>query len=171
MKIDIRLDGEERVRDAFNRLIKASSDLGPVMRDLGEELTTTTRQRFVDQEGPDGKKWAPLTETTKKRKKRNRDKVLTESGHLSGSINYRAASGHVLIGSTRIYAGTHQFGAKKGSFGSHQFSAIAGPFKGTTYKNLIPWGDIPARPFLGLSDKDRDLVLEVLETHLARAAG
>lgn len=37
-----------------------------------------------------------------------------------------------------IYAGTHQFGAAKGSFGT------------TESGRPIPWGDIPERPFLGL---------------------
>ncbi len=54
------------------------------------------------------------------------------------------------IGSPSIYAGTHQFGAAKGAFGS------------TSKGAPIPWGDIPARPFLGLSDADeadiRDLI-------------
>ena len=38
----------------------------------------------------------------------------------------------------------HQFGAEKGAFGA------------TSRGTPIPWGDIPARPFLGLSADDRD---------------
>lgn len=48
------------------------------------------------------------------------------------------------MGSGLIYAGTHQFGAQKGSYGS------------TSKGQPIPFGDIPAREFLGLSYADRE---------------
>ena len=32
-----------------------------------------------------------------------------------------------------------------------------------------PWGDIPARPFLGLPDADRDEIIDIPRKHLARA--
>ena len=63
------------------------------------------------------------------------DKVLTESGDLGRCITVRATRDSVEIGSTRIYAGTHQFGARRGQYGADR----AG--------RPIPWGDIPARPF------------------------
>ncbi|MGB0955835.1 MAG: phage virion morphogenesis protein [Panacagrimonas sp.] len=48
-----------------------------------------------------------------------------------------------------------QFGARKGAFGTTRRGAP------------IPWGDIPARPFLGISDEDRTeielLLFEFLE--------
>ena len=98
----------------LKRLIQAGSDLTLPMRAIGEHLLNTTRQRFRAEESPDCKPWAPLSDTTLARKKQNRDKILTESGHLGGSINYRATKDFVEIGSPRVYAGTHQFGAKKG---------------------------------------------------------
>jgi hypothetical protein len=57
--------------------------------------------------------------------------------------------------SPREDAPTHQFGAKKHSFTGGK----------------TPWGDIPARPFLGLSAADRVEVLAILQEHLERAAG
>jgi len=33
----------------------------------------------------------------------------------------------------------------------------------------IPWGDIPARPFLGLSDEDRSGILDIVSEALAAA--
>lgn len=48
------------------------------------------------------------------------------------------------MGSGLIYAGTHQFGAQKGPYGS------------TSKGQPIPFGDIPAREFLGLSYADRE---------------
>ena len=40
------------------------------MRAMGEHMINTTRERFRDEKAPDGTPWAPLSETTLKRKKR-----------------------------------------------------------------------------------------------------
>ena len=154
MKIDITLE-DTQVVTAINRMIHAGTDLTPVLRDIGEHLLNTTRERFRDEEGPDGEAWMPLSETTKARKTRNIDKVLTEDGHLAGTLDYLVMGNELLIGSPRIYASTHQFGALKGQFGFAAFDTRAGAFE-------IPWGDIPARPFLGISDDDRSTITDVI---------
>jgi len=50
-----------------------------------------------------------------------------------------------------------QFGAKKGQFGKTRRGAP------------IPWGNIPARPFLGVSVSDRSDILAILAEHLRKA--
>ncbi|WP_198321874.1 MULTISPECIES: hypothetical protein [Methylococcus] len=35
----------------------------------------------------------------------------------------------------------------------------------------IPWGDIPARPFIGLSDDDKNYIVETIEEHIKAAWG
>ena len=61
------------------------------------------------------------------------------------------AGGHTnLDGAT-----THQFGAKQGTFGR------------TTRGGPIPWGNIPARPFLGPSDDLNQDILEAIHLHMA----
>ena len=156
--IEVTFD-DAKVRAALNRLVAAGRDLTPLMREIGEHLLTTTRERFVTQTAPDGTPWTPLSETTKRRKRRNKDKVLTERGFLRGNLTFQAGSDEVLVGSPSIYAGTQQFGAKKGAFGS------------TSKGAPIPWGDIPARPFLGLSHDDETeighLVIDYLNEQLS----
>ena len=99
----------------------------------------------------------PLSEATKTRKRHNIDKILTERGYLRGhGLPFRAGRDQVEVGSPLIYAGTHQFGAARGAFGSTSGGAP------------IPWGDIPARPFLGLSDDDEFEITELVASHLAR---
>ena len=159
MKLEVELDTTE-VRQAFNRLLKSTRDTGPLMKNIGEMLLNSTRDRFRNEQDPDGKAWEPLSEVTKGRKK-NVDKVLTERGHLSGSINYRSGDGFIEIGSTRIYAGTHQFGASRGALGTGSFKTRAGTFP-------VPWGDIPARPFLGLSAGDRLAINNAVADYLER---
>lgn len=126
----------------LGKLADAGRDLTPVFSDIGEYLVRVTKDRFRTQTAPDGTSWKPLSELYRKSKKRNKDKILTLDGYLSGTINYNAAREHVDVGSALIYAGTHQFGAAKGSFGM------------TESGRPIPWGEIPERPFLGLSKAD-----------------
>ncbi len=148
MKVTIEYEDED-VRRALKRLANTA----------GERLLIATRDRFDSQKDPDGRPWAPLKPSTLARKRRNRDKRLTERGHLRGQLNYGAGAGpdFVEVGSSLIYAATHQFGAGKGRFGSNSRG------------QPIPWGDIPARPFLGVSDDDRETILEIVNDHLADA--
>ena len=155
MKVHIDFDDRE-VAAALSRLA-ANRDLSPLMRDVGEELLNSTRERFSSATAPDGSDWAKLSDVTIARKKKNRDRILVEEGgatSLSGQLVYRAGTDEVEIGSTKVYASTHQFGADKGAFGTN---AAGRP---------IPWGDIPARPFLGLSDADREAIEEIAADHL-----
>ena len=152
MQIHIELD-DSSVQSAFNRLLAGGADLSPLLRDIGERLQTTTKDRFDDAKAPDGTPWAPLSEVTKARK--NKNKILIQDRYLRDLINYQISGNTLLVGSSRIYASTHQFGAEKGSFGRTKRGAP------------IPWGDIPARPFLGLSDDDRKDVLEIVSDYIA----
>ena len=153
LKVEVR--GLDATLRGLDRLAAAGRDLTPAMRDIGEHLLRTTRDRFDTQEAADGTPWAPLSETTKQRKRRNRDKILTRDGFLRGNLAYRAGADYVEVGSPSLYAGTHQFGAKKGAFGS---TAKGAP---------VPWGDIPARPFLGLSSDDQSEIVQLITEHFA----
>ena len=137
-------------------MVRRGDDLSPLMRDIGEELLNSTRERFRAEVAPDGSPWAPLSPATRRRKRRNADKVLTESGDLGRYITVRATRDSVEIGSTRIYAGAHQFGTRRGQYGADR----AG--------RPIPWGDIPARPFLGLSSDDLRRIRERVADYITR---
>ena len=152
--LTVALDDAE-IRTVLDRLLAATTDLSPLMRDIGEHLLATTRERFDAQESPAGTPWAPLTIASLEKKARETGKILTERGFLRGTLAYRAGPTSVEVGSPLIYAGTHQFGAKKGSFRD-------GPPYGP-----IPWGDIPARRFLGVSDDDAAEILVLGNDFLA----
>ena len=70
-------------------------------------------------------------------------KILQDRGTLHDTLRYQASASGVEIGTDRIYGATHQFGR----------------------------GNIPARPFLGLSAGDRQDILAIVRDHLARALG
>lgn len=179
-RITIKIEAEP-VTAGLRRLAEAGADLTPVMRQIGEALVETTRRRFPAGRAPDGTPWAPNSPVTIARflgryggTRRKDGKGLTKKGarleagkrpligesrSLSTQIAWRADAASVEIGSPMVYAAVQQFGAAKGAFGVTRRGAP------------IPWGDIPARPFLGLSDDDRALILALIEDHLRGAAG
>ena len=159
--IRVTIDDSEVVA-ALDRLAAAGRDLTPAMRDVGEHLLNSVRERFRTETAPDGAPWAPLTAATRAKKPRNKGRILTQDGYLRGNLAYRADSDSVEVGSPSIYAGTHQFGAPAGSFGE------------TSAGRPIPWGDIPARPFLvdaegALAPDDEAAVRDILLKHLTGA--
>ena len=153
--VTIKLN-DRLVRKHLKRLDRRLGDLTPAFRDIGEHLLTTTRARFDSMTDPQGNLWRPLSQSYRARKSKNQNLILDLDGYLRGTLNYRIEDGGktLAIGSPMIYAGTMQFGAKKGQFGK------------TKRGVPIPWGDIPARPFLGLSADDRKEVVAILGDHL-----
>lgn len=195
----IRIDIDDAgVLAALEQLRARAADLKPVLADIGEHLAETTKRRFGASTGPDGRRWAPNSSVTilqylgrykgsytKKgalsskgaARQAGKKPLIGESKALSKNIYYRLTGDGVEVGSTRIYAAVQQFGAKMGEFGRysqvarvrkyglHDFRGAAGTKKGFP----IPWGDIPPRPFLGLSEQDRADLLDILAEYLSEA--
>lgn len=150
--IEIEFDGQQ-VLSALNRLIQAGADLKPAYQDIGEYLVRSTKQRAGTGVGPDGTPWAALSPATIKRKKHGKP-LVGESKRLLSEIHYLVTNDGVEVGSPMEYAATMQFGAAKHSFTGGR----------------TPWGDIPAREFLGLSAEDEMAVLDILQEHLEMAS-
>jgi len=152
---------DAELRGALRRLLGATDDPAPALRVLGERLLRSTRERFGagNKRAPDGTPWARNAPSTIARK--GRDNPLYQRGLLQGQLRYQlTADGRgVEVGSGLVYAATQQFGAGRGQFGS---TARGAP---------IPWGTIPARPYLGLSEADRAMAVETLRDFLRRALG
>lgn len=147
---------------ALDELARQLADLTGPMQDIGEFLTKTTKDRFGAGTSPEGVPWAPKSEVTKERYRRQGDRVddrplFGPSGSLSSLIHYQATPTSVRWGSPMIYAAVMHGGAAQGAFGR---TSRGGP---------IPWGNIPARPILGLSDSDRTGVLEIIAEYLSGA--
>jgi phage gpG-like protein len=60
----------------------------------------------------------------------------------------------VEVGSSLEYAAVQQLGARRGQFGRTRRGAP------------IPWGDIPARPYLGISQADSSAILDIISQYL-----
>lgn len=135
--LDIRLDlvFDQEKLDRFKAKL---GDLKPFFADVGETLLNSTRNRFRTLTAPDGTPWAPLSPAYAARKPRHKNKPLTLSGVLRGTLVKQATADSLRIGTPLIYGATHQFGR----------------------------GNIPARPFLGMSEADRNDLIDALDEYL-----
>lgn len=160
ISIEINSDTITPGLDELSRLL---DDLTPVMQAIGEYLVEATNRRFQEGKAPDGSPWAPKSAATLANYKRrgvNAPKPLFgESRALSSQIFYQAGRYQVEVGSPRIYAAAMQFGAAKGAFGT------------TSRGAPIPWGNIPARPFLGISAEDETAIVGIVGEWIERATG
>lgn len=172
--ITISID-DSQIQKALAGLQRKMQDMTPLMRSVGEYLTETTKRRFATGASPDGTLWAPNRPVTIARylgrykssftktgklsktgaKRAGAKKPLTgETKALGTTIHYQAGRLQVSIGSALEYSAVQQFGAKKGAFGRTRRGAP------------IPWGDIPPRPFLGLSGDDEGAIMEKINDYL-----
>jgi phage virion morphogenesis (putative tail completion) protein len=149
----IRIDiTTEALQQSLAHLQRAGRDLRPVFKDIGEELVKSTHRRFEDGIGPDGKKWALNSVLSTLEYKEGDRPLIGETSRLATEIFYTADDHHLVVGSEAEYAAMQQFGGKKDD-----------------YPHL--WGDIPARPFVGLSAADEQEALAIILEHLKTAAG
>lgn len=155
IKVDI---DDKIVLERLAKLQRLGTNLRPAFLDIGKYLERSHRQRWDREVSPDGVKWAALSPWYQAQKAKNADKVLVLNAHLRDTLAQQATARSLKFGSNRVYAAVHQFGAKAGAFGRKKGRAI-------------PWGDIPARPFLGVSTDDEAEILALLKEHLTIAGG
>lgn len=144
--IEINANTDQVLR-ALNDAFTRTENLEPAYKSIGEALVASTQRRFQDRQDPEGNAWAELSSITKERKGHNRQ-LEGESGQLSRQIHYQTSNQGLELGSTMEYAAMMHFGGKKADF-----------------PHL--WGDIPARPFLGLSADDEDEIIGILQDFLS----
>lgn len=102
---------------------------------IAGSLLTVTEDNF-DAEGRPA--WTGLSPVTEARRKPG--KILSQSWQLRNSIQPDSTETEASLSTSDPKAATHQFGAKQGQYGK---SSRGGP---------IPWGNIPARPFLPMDE-------------------
>ena len=151
-RIDVTVDNGE-VSAALSALSQRLGDPRPLMQTIGEYLVVSTKERFPAGVGPSGVPWPENSPVTLARKKGNRP-LIGETKRLGDEILIALGTDYVEVGSNLGYAAVQQLGAAQGAFGR------------TKRNGPIPWGTIPARPFLGLSDDDATHVLDIVQEHL-----
>jgi phage virion morphogenesis protein len=163
--IEIQID-TRAIDSALLELGRHVDDLTPAMRAIGESLAGEIDLTFRNQQDPYGNPWAELADSTKaKRRKGPRpanDQILKDTGQLKALITSNPSRHEVQIGTNELYGRTHQFGATQGQYGK------------TRRNSPIPWGNVPARPFLpteggGLPHDWEQDILAIIRRHIEAA--
>ena len=145
MKLNIKAEGVNSLKQRLNTQAHNLLNLQPLWQLVGMYVQKQTiKERFDKEQAPDGTKWKPLSPARiKQRLKRHKSgnmKILQDTGELRRSVQYEAGQTYVRIGSNLIYARTHQFGR----------------------------GNIPARPFLGVTPNERKHINDMFRAYLKR---
>lgn len=144
---------------------------GGMLRAIGVALVEETNQRFEAGKDVWGTAWAKLNPAYAMIKRG--PGILRESRMLQRSITFQVTGNRVAVGSNRIYAAVHQFGAvitPKGA-GALSFKLGVATKKGGVRKAFVHAKSvtIPQRPYLGFGPKDQRAVMETLEVFIGRA--
>ncbi len=141
--LDLDVDDKD-LRKYPQRLDQRLGDLAPVFTDMGEHLLISHADRWTDEETPGGDSWAALDPDyeARKDKKRPNAGILTFDGFLQ-DLAYNADADGLDFGTNRIQGATHQFGDDDRG--------------------------IPQREWLGISDDDREELLEIAREWLEEA--
>lgn len=173
----------------FDRVSRQLRDTRALRRSLGELLVDSTRARFVASRGPDGAAWEPLAPSTVaawiegfgkslrnrrgelnaagRRKLGARKPLVGASRRLATEIVYRLDGESLLVGSALAYAPFHQFGTDPYTIRPRNAKMLFWPGARHPARKVNHPG-VPARPFVGLSERDaRDMVVTTAE-HLLR---
>ena len=124
----------------------------------GRYLVAQTHQHFRGEQSPEGEPWQALSREYVERPKKQGGRggaehpILFVHGWLEASINYKADDTALAIGTNRKFPG-----GEKSAAAIHQLGGTAG--RGAR---------IPARPFLGVTDRDADRIGELLSEYLER---
>lgn len=165
----------------LNVLASALDDPRRMYLDMGEHLLATTQQRFSTQSAPDGSPWQALTPAYQRRKRKNKNRILVLDAYLKNLLRYQATSDELLVGSDRPYAAIHHLGgtieiaarSQQAYFRRDKNGDVGQRFVKKARSNFaqrITIGPytitIPARPFLGISTNDEQILLEIATRHL-----
>lgn len=155
----VKIEIDDRDAKAGLRLIaEAGGDLAPALRSIGAAIVKNTQLRFEAETSPSGVPWKKS-----RRAASQGGKTLQDSRRLYASLTSRVVgAGTLEVGTNVAYAAVHQFGA------------TIRPKTKKRLKFRIPGGGfrtaagvtIPARPFLGFTQADREDVSDILARHL-----
>ena len=142
--IEIKIDNKE-VESRLLDLAQKSENLRPLMKNIAGIFAYSTEENFKEEGRP---KWENLKDSTIKQRTKNKQwpgMILQVSGQLASSVNTYYDNDSAVIGSNLEYAAIHQLGGQAGRNKSVE---------------------IPARPYLKLTDDDFDEIITSIRNHL-----
>jgi len=149
MKVAIEYDDSE-VTAAMTRALAVGEKPETFLDPIGGLLKASTRNRFITASGPDDSPWAAVI--------RGGNPLRDTSTHLLQTLNHRVEGNSVLVGVMPAWATVHQFGATITAKNAKALRFMIG--NRVVFKKSV---DIPARPFLGVSEEDKSGILGILQ--------
>ncbi len=137
MPVGIRVHLDEgslrRLQERLKRIQHAPT--GSLLDSIAAEVASQTQRRIsTEKTSPEGVPWKAWS--TRYAAKRGAGKsLLMNEGNLVDDIQFQVSGNEAIVGSSLIYAATHQMGR----------------------------GKIPARPFLGISESNETALLRILD--------
>jgi phage virion morphogenesis protein len=182
---------DAEIMDALSQLQRAAQNPAKAMAEVAAALLQSTRRRFEAQTAPDGQKWQRLSPRTAaqrvgRKRKRGFDNILRRSNRLYKSITALADSTSATVGTNVLYASIHQQGGKIDIPAREQTLYMANRLRGNRFVKAnsklnskrakkVKIGAhsiiVPARPYLGINDADRQTILTTIADHFRREAG
>lgn len=173
MTITVKIDDAELQRTLAG-IVGRCRDMRPVMKGVGGIIRESIRTNF--REGGRPLRWKPSKRGTADSIPGRMIGTLRDTNRLMNSFTNNADRDRVSVGTNVEYAATHHFGAKKGSFGAvaamvrahlrQSKSGKTSQVKEHQRRMRLPWGDIPARPFMLVQDEDIVDIKEALADYI-----
>ena len=160
---------DRQVLDVLSQMVGRAKNLRPALAEIGEDLLETTKRRFNTAIAPNGTPWAANSSVTVARYLGTKASNFKKDGSLSKRGQANSSAKKPLTGETKSLQRTINYqlqGSLGVSIGSPMIYGAMQQFGGTKSKFPHLWGDIPARPFLGISPADKTNILDILGTYL-----
>lgn len=173
IRIDVNIDASE-LEAAVSRLREAAQDTTPIMRRCADVLGLAATHAFDDEADPvTGTKWQPLAASTAAARAAagHSGKILQLTGSLASSLECDFGRTYAVVGTAKLYAAAHQFGAvtKPHVIRARNGKALKIPGGGFRRSVNHPGSTIPARPFLGIGPEDEKELLGIFHDELHKA--
>ncbi len=185
--ITLKIDDSE-FEKTFGAVLANLGNKKTALRQIGSIGKESVRMNF--HQGGRPEKWEPSKRAKNKKIPGRTAATLRSRGILMNSITSEVRDESVLIGTNVVYAAVQHYGAVKGSFGTFTFQVKAHRRKrqsrnmkggksgrkkiasGVSFVKTharttkLPWGDIPARPFMLLQEEDIATIEMIMADHI-----
>lgn len=158
----IRLEGDTR---AMLRKIRGFAELDKkkINAAIGEGVRESTLERFKTSKGPDDKTWK-----TSIRAATEGGRTLVQTAQLRNSIRSKSDASGFAVGTNAKHAATRQFGEQGRTIRARRAKTLRFQVGGRWVSKKKVKINIPARPYLGLSDDDMQEIKGTVEDFIAR---
>lgn len=158
----------------IKQILKNCKNLKKPLREIATDMKKETLKNFDNERSYLGEKWKKSA-----RAKKDSGKTLQDTGRLYKSFTKYSDNNVARVGTNVIYARALNKGLEKGETGT--FNVVIKSYYRRIGKNKkkvkvkshtrtikVPWGDIPAYNFLGITKKRKNKYKNILLQHIRR---